>query len=579
MANQLVASSSFPPSWKYDVFLSFRGEDTRTNFTDHLYNALVNKRIKTFIDRELRRGEEIAPALLKAIEESRISLVIFSQTYASSSWCLEELVRILQCKDSKQQIVLPVFYKVEPSHVRKQESSFGKAFTELVSKSGNNNEKVPVWKSALTEVANLSGFPVKEGDYETTIINDIVNDILVRVPDGTYVKGSHQRKKSIDRLQTTLDSYDSYKGEPFRDIQRVLQKSYDAWDDVVQQVSLDMSHKGMRQLKGFKNSAEFTSMNFRGCEFLQKIPDLSGSPNLKHLVLSDCKSLVDVDDSIGYLDKLVYLNLNGCSKLKRFVTRLGLRSLECLYLKGCTRLESFPEIEEGKMESLTDLDIRQSGIRELPSSIAYLTGLQRLKANECENLTGTSLHHIYGLQDLIQAHFGKCPKLVTFGNHEVQFDEVSSCNSITLALPNLFDLDLGGCNLSKSDFLVPLGCWFALASLDLSRNNFVSLPDCINKFVNLVKLRLSGCRRLRKIPQVLPPSLCDLYLDDCASLEKIPKLPPMLERLELTNCIKLSGDEVAKLKKNWLNEESFQRAELQVILPDTEVQKWPSYTP
>ncbi|RXI06338.1 hypothetical protein DVH24_018380 [Malus domestica] len=569
MANQPVTSSSSPPSWKYDVFLSFRGEDTRTGFTDHLYNALVNKGIKTFIDRELRRGEKIAPALLEAIEESRISLVIFSQTYASSSWCLDELNRILECRESKQQIVLPVFYKVDPSHVRKQKSNFGDKFTELVSKSGNK-EKLPVWKRALAEIADLSGFPVKEGDYEVPIINDIVKESIDRLKD------SHLRKKSIDHLQTTLDSNDSYKEEPFKDIQRVLRKSYDDWDDIVQQVSLDMSYKGMRQLKGFKNSAEFTSMNFRGCEFLEKIPDLSGSPNLKHLVLSDCKSLVEVDDSVGFLDKLVYLNLNGCSKLKRFATRLGLRSLEWLYLKGCTRLGSFPEIEEGKMKSLTDLDIRQSGIRELPSSIAYLTGLQRLKANECENLTGTSLHHIYGLQDLIQVHFGKCPKLVTFGNHKVKFDEVSSCNSITLALPNLFDLDLGGCNLSESDFLVPLGCW-ALASLDLSGNNFVSLPDCIDKFVNLMKLRLSGCRRLRKIPQVLPPSLCDLYLDDCTSLEKIPELPPMLEHLELTNCIKLSGHEVAKLKNNWLNEES-ERGELQVILPDNEVQKWPSYT-
>ncbi|XP_048431714.1 disease resistance protein RPV1-like [Pyrus x bretschneideri] len=579
MANQLVASSSLPPSWKYDVFLSFRGEDTRTNFTDHLYNALVNKGIKTFIDRELRRGEEIAPALLKAIEESRISLVIFSQTYASSSWCLEELVRILQCRESKQQMVLPVFYKVEPSHVRKQESSFGDAFKKLVSKSGNNNEKVPMWEKALTEVANLSGFPVKEGDYEATIISEIVKDILVQVP-----------KKSIDRLQTTLDSNESYEEEPFRDSQRVLQKSCDAWNDVMDQDSFDMSYKDMRQLKGFKNSANFTSINFRGCEFLEKIPDLSGSPNLKHLVLSDCKSLVKVDDSVGFLDKLVYLNLNGCSKLTRFATRLKLRSLEWLYLKGCTRLERFPEIEEGKMESLTDLDIRQSGIRELPSSITYLTGLQRLKANECENLTGTSLHHLYGLQDLIQVHFGKCPKLVTFGKSKVKFDEVSSCstqskllstdsdtsddNSITLALPNLFDLDLGGCNLSESDFLVPLGCWFTLVSLDLSRNDFVSLPDCISKFVNLMKLRLSGCRRLLEIPLVLPPSLLDLYMDDCTSLEKIPKLPPMLELLVLTNCFRLRGGEVAKLENNLLNEKSLQRAELQVILPRNEVQNW-----
>ncbi|KAG6628002.1 hypothetical protein CIPAW_15G169200 [Carya illinoinensis] len=82
-------SSSSIDRWSYYVFLNFRGEDTRTNFTAHLYNALCQKGINTYIDEdELRRGEEISPALCKAIEESRISITIFSKNYASSTWCL-----------------------------------------------------------------------------------------------------------------------------------------------------------------------------------------------------------------------------------------------------------------------------------------------------------------------------------------------------------------------------------------------------------------------------------------------------------------------------------------------------------
>ncbi|XP_019054013.1 PREDICTED: toll/interleukin-1 receptor-like protein [Nelumbo nucifera] len=58
--------------WNYDVFLSFRGEDTRKNFTDHLYEALKRSGIHTFRDdEELMRGEEISSKLLKAIEESK----------------------------------------------------------------------------------------------------------------------------------------------------------------------------------------------------------------------------------------------------------------------------------------------------------------------------------------------------------------------------------------------------------------------------------------------------------------------------------------------------------------------------
>ena len=166
MNNQLVSSSAFssPPSWEYDVFLSFRGEDTRTNFTDHFYKALDNKKITTFIDHQLKRGEEISPSLLKAIEESRMSIIVFSENYASSRWCLDELVHILECRKSRQQIVWPVFYKVDPSHVRKQKSNFSNAFTKLKCKFEDNQEKILTWTSALRDAANLSGHTFKEGE-------------------------------------------------------------------------------------------------------------------------------------------------------------------------------------------------------------------------------------------------------------------------------------------------------------------------------------------------------------------------------------------------------------------------------
>ena len=96
--NQGDSFSSSTRQWDYDVFLSFRGEDTRNGFTGHLYRALCEKGIKTFIDNDLQRGEEISGELLKAIRSSRISIIIFSQNYAFSAWCLDELVEILNCK-------------------------------------------------------------------------------------------------------------------------------------------------------------------------------------------------------------------------------------------------------------------------------------------------------------------------------------------------------------------------------------------------------------------------------------------------------------------------------------------------
>lgn len=158
------SSSSSIPRWNYDVFLSFRGEDTRRNFTSHLYRGLYQKGIKTFIDEEdLSRGEEISPALLEAIEQSRISIIIFSKNYATSTWCLDELVKILECRKSMGQMVRPVFYNVDPSEVWKQKKSFGEALAIHEVKFRNNIQRVKRWRKALKEAANLSGWHLNDG--------------------------------------------------------------------------------------------------------------------------------------------------------------------------------------------------------------------------------------------------------------------------------------------------------------------------------------------------------------------------------------------------------------------------------
>ncbi|RHN67388.1 putative TIR domain-containing protein [Medicago truncatula] len=154
-----IVSSDVVPQKKYDVFLSFRGEDTRRNFTSHLYDALSRKKVETFIDNnELRKGDEISAALIKAIEESHASIVIFSENYASSKWCLNELKKILECKKYMQQIVIPVFYNIDPSHVRKQTGSYKQAFAKHKQDLKHNNDKLKKWKDSLTEAANLVGW-------------------------------------------------------------------------------------------------------------------------------------------------------------------------------------------------------------------------------------------------------------------------------------------------------------------------------------------------------------------------------------------------------------------------------------
>nr|ABM55688.1 TIR-NBS class disease resistance protein [(Populus tomentosa x Populus bolleana) x Populus tomentosa] len=183
-------SSRSIPEGDYDVFLSFRGEDTRKTFTGHLYAALDDAGIRTFLDdNELPRGEEISEHLLKAIRESKISIVVFSKGYASSRWCLNELVEILKCKRKKTgQIVLPIFYDIDPSDVRKQTGCFAEAFDKH--EECFEEKLVKEWRKALEDAGNLSGWNLNDmaNGHEAKSIKGIIKDVVNKLePKYLYV--------------------------------------------------------------------------------------------------------------------------------------------------------------------------------------------------------------------------------------------------------------------------------------------------------------------------------------------------------------------------------------------------------
>ncbi|KAF3457257.1 hypothetical protein FNV43_RR01914 [Rhamnella rubrinervis] len=169
--------SSSNPQDNYQVFLSFRGETGKT-FTSHLYEALDPQAgIYTFLDvKRLERGEDISPGLDKAIEGSRCAVVVLSGNYASSRWCMDELVHILQCRnDSKiKQIVLPIFYHVNPDDILKQKGRIWEGFQSLKREFPNNEEKVRSWRDALIQLANVAGHHVHDGTNEALFIEDFV---------------------------------------------------------------------------------------------------------------------------------------------------------------------------------------------------------------------------------------------------------------------------------------------------------------------------------------------------------------------------------------------------------------------
>ncbi|XP_034228412.1 TMV resistance protein N-like [Prunus dulcis] len=204
LTTKRACSSPLPSArpWKYDVFISFRGVDTRKGFTAHLYESLLRQGIKTFTcDSELQRGEEISSQLLSAIKESRISIVVISENYACSTWCLDELSKILECSQSRDS-VLPIFYDVDPSDLRKQRGTLAAAFVGLEKRFKHDTEKVVRWRAALKEVASISGWISEDSCDEPELIKEIVACILSRVRPDSQEKlvGIDSRLEQLDLL-------------------------------------------------------------------------------------------------------------------------------------------------------------------------------------------------------------------------------------------------------------------------------------------------------------------------------------------------------------------------------------------
>ncbi|KAJ0561836.1 putative TIR domain, P-loop containing nucleoside triphosphate hydrolase [Helianthus annuus] len=189
----IMAATITHHPWTYNVFVSFRGKDIRKSFIDHLFKDFKQKGIHAFRDdNELPRGEEISSQLYKAIEESRFLIVIFSKNYASSSWCLRELVKILDCKQNgkaKHEVHI-IFYDVKPDVVRKQTGSYAEAFAkhEIF-----NRTHVAKWKEALSSATNLSGWDLQDmaNGYEAKFIDSITKEILVKLCNGPLHVGEN----------------------------------------------------------------------------------------------------------------------------------------------------------------------------------------------------------------------------------------------------------------------------------------------------------------------------------------------------------------------------------------------------
>ncbi|KAK2385576.1 disease resistance protein (TIR-NBS-LRR class) [Trifolium repens] len=202
--------------------------------------------------------------------------------------------------------------------------------------------------------------------------------------------------------------------------------------------------------------------------------------NLEELSLYNCQLLETIPSSIGSLSKLNKLNLTCCESLETFPSSIFKLKLRKLDLHGCLMLKTFPEILE-RAETFVHINLTKTAVKELPSSLEYLVGLQTLCLNLCSDL-------------------------------------VSLPNSI-VNLNYLSELDCSGCH-SLTEIPNNIGSLSSLRELSLQESNIVSLPESIALLSSLKSLDLSDCKKLECIPQ-LPPSLNQLLAYDCPSIGRM----------------------------------------------------------
>ncbi|CAI9279241.1 unnamed protein product [Lactuca saligna] len=263
-----ASSSSVQKIFKYHVFLSFSGEDTRKTFVDHLYASLTRQGIHTFKDsEELEKGKKI-DELFKAVEESKLFIIVFSKNYASSSWCLKEVAKIMECQDSIEQIAYPLFYDVEPTDVRRQSGPVGAAFAKH-----NTSEQAGKWKEALKEAGNLVGWDLKEiaNGHEAEAIDQIVGEVSLKL---------RSIRLSNDENLIGMESR-------MRDLESSLEIGLN--NDVIMIGIKGMGGIGKTTLA--KAIFDKVSFQFEGISFVENVREASKTPrgllSLQQQVLSD----------------------------------------------------------------------------------------------------------------------------------------------------------------------------------------------------------------------------------------------------------------------------------------------------
>ncbi|WJX43245.1 hypothetical protein P8452_30376 [Trifolium repens] len=466
--SSFISSSS--RSHKSDVFLSYHDKEACKSFASDLYSALTRAGLVVYINHNnLTSGDQTNFSAIKASRSSIIS------NFDASRWFLEELEQILDCGRSIGQVVLPVFYAVDPSDVRRQIGIFGKAFEDLIAQRILTNNELTRYKEALIEASSIDGFLVM----------------------------------SSSRLWSHKDVFDVLKGNMGSSTVEGIKLHPPKQEKVDQIVDFKLPHCSMILKKPFQIFEDLTFINLSHSQSITQIPDLSGAKNLRRFTLDKCRKLVRFDISIGFLPNLVYLSASGCTELKCFVPKMFLPSLQEISFNFCEKLEYFPHVMQ-KMDKLLKIHMINTAVKEFPKSIGNLTGLQYIDMSHCRRVKDLSSSFLL-LPKLLTLKIDGCPQLGE------AFQRFKDHHSRENGYPNLETLHFSEANLSYEDVDAIIECFPKLTDLKVSHSEFIALPECIRGSLHLKNLDVSFCNNLAEIPE-LPLSIQKIDARHCPSL-------------------------------------------------------------
>lgn len=249
---------------------------------------------------------------------------------------------------------------------------------------------------------------------------------------------------------------------------------------------------------------------------LVKTPDFRGTPRLEKLILEGCTKLLEIDQSIGVLERLVVLNLKDCKRLVSLPEGMyGLKALKVVNISGCSQLDYMVE-ELGLVECLEELDVSGTAIKQASCPMFHFRNLKFFSLNGCKGQT-SSLLSLLPEKDSNSSGF---------------------CS--------LMALDLSNCNIQDGTLPSNLSCLSSLREISLGGNSFISLPASINHLSKLERLYLNNCTNLQSL-QAFPANVQFISAYGCSSLVKLPEnldaSSSRSRRFNFSNCFKLARNQ------------------------------------